>query len=327
MAPGMSVVAMGDSYPPNVPQRSRPAMVLQIDGRQPATLQQGPVVWRAVSPEYFRALGIHILRGRAFTEQDRSDKNGPVILSQSLARRLFGAADPVGHFLGTQGLPQRSQIVGVAENVRNSGGTAPDDPEYYVPRSHAPDAGIYAAPNELRRMAAIVRTPMTPGATARMLRQTVAAMDASLPVEIVTLAERTAHMAVRPRFAATLLGLLAAIGLALAAFGLYGVLGFVVARRTREIGVRMALGAAPGAIARMVLGNASRWLALGLLCGLALSVAVSRALGALLLEVSAADPVAWAAAAGVLIAAALLAAWFPSRRAARVDPMEALRQE
>ncbi len=215
----------------------------------------------------------------------------------------------------------------MAENVRNSGGTAPDDPEYYVPRSHAADAGIYAAPNELRRMAAIVRTPMAPDAAARVLRQTVAAMDAALPVEIATLAQSTAHMAVRPRFAATLLALFAAIGLALAAFGLYGVLGFVVAQRTREIGVRMALGATPGAIGRMVLGSAGRWLALGLVCGLGLSVAVSRALGALLLGVSAADPVAWAAAAGVLMAVAFLAAWFPSRRAARVDPMETLRQE
>ncbi len=327
VVPGISEVAIGDSYPPNVPQRSRPAAVLQIDGRQAGTPQQGPVVWRAVSPEYFHALGIRILRGRTFTEQDRSEKNGPVILSESLARRLFGEADPLGHFLGIQGLPERAPIVGVAENVRNSGGTAPDDPEYYVPRSHAADAGIYAAPNELRRMAAIVRTPMAPDAAARVLRQTVAAMDAALPVDIATLAQSTAHMAVRPRFAATLLALFAAIGLALAAFGLYGVLGFVVAQRTREIGVRMALGATPGAIGRMVLGSAGRWLALGLVCGLGLSVAVSRALGALLLGVSAADPVAWAAAAGVLVAVAFLAAWFPSRRAARVDPMETLRQE
>jgi putative ABC transport system permease protein len=325
--PGMSVVAMGDSYPPGVPQRSRPGTVLQMDGRPPGTPLQGPVVWRAVSPDYFRALGIRILRGRPFTEQDRSEANGPVIVSESLARCLFGAADPIGHFLGTQGLPQRSLIVGVAENVRNSGGTAPDDPEYYVPRSHAANAGIYAAPNELRRMAAIVRTAMAPDAAARVLRQTVAAMDPALPVEIATLAQSTARLAVRPRFAATLLALFAAIGLALAAFGLYGVLGFVVAQRTREIGVRMALGATPGMIGRMVLGSAGRWLALGLVCGLGLSVAVSRALGALLLGVSAADPLAWSAAAAILLAAAFAAAWFPSRRAARVDPMETLRQE
>lgn len=325
-APGMTEVSIGDSCPPGVPQRSRPAMALRIDGQQPP-LTQGRVVWRAVSPDYFHALGIRILRGRPFTEQDRMPGDNVTILSASLARRLFGASDPLGHWLSIADSKESARIVGVTENVRNSGGVASDDPEYYVPRAHSATASIYSAPGELRRMAAIVRTPLAADAAARALRQTVAAMDPAIPVEIATLAETTARLAVRPRFNALLLAWFAAIGLALAAFGLYGVLGFLVAQRTREIGIRMAIGATPAGIGRMVLASAGRWLALGSICGLGLSAAVSRGLQSLLLGVSARDPLAWLLAAGLLLAAAFAAAWFPSRRAASVDPMEALRHE
>ncbi|SPE26971.1 conserved membrane hypothetical protein [Candidatus Sulfopaludibacter sp. SbA3] len=325
--PGMTVVAIGDSFPPNVPQRSRPAMALRIDGRPADAPLSGSVAWRAVSPDYFHALGILILRGRPFTEQDRTGAGDVVIVSESLARRLFGTADPLGHSLSVADSKERPRIVGVAENVRNSGGTAPDDPEYYVPRVHSANASMYAAPDELRRMAAIVRTPLAPEAAARALRQSVVSLDAGVPVQIATLAESTARLAVRPRFNALVLALFAAIGLALAAFGLYGVLGFLVAQRTREIGVRMAIGATPAAIGRMVLASAGRWLALGLILGLWASAGVSHGLRSLLLGVSPGDPLAWLASAGLLLAAAFAAAWFPARRAASVAPMEALRHE
>ena len=325
--PGLSLASIGDSCPPNVPQRSRMAMGLRVDGRPPDPPMQGPVVWRAVSTDYFPSLGIRILRGRPFTEEDRTGNAAVVILSESLARRLFGAADPLDHFLGLANPQDVARIVGVAEDVRNSGGTAPDDPEYYVPRVRLATASIYAAPDELRRMAAIVRTPLDSGAAARLLRQTIGAMDPAIPVEIATLSESTARLAVRPRFNALLLGLFAAIGLALAAFGLYGVLRFLVTQRTREIGIRMAIGATPAAIGRMVLASAGRWLAAGLLFGLVLSAAIARGLQSLLLGVSAADPLAWLLAVGLLAVSAFAAAWFPSRRAASVDPMEALRHE
>jgi putative ABC transport system permease protein len=326
-APELGLVAIADSYPPNMPQRSRMAMGLRVDGRTPDTPIEGRVVWRAVGPEYFHALGIRILSGRSFTEDDRTGSAEVAIVSESLARRLFGTTYPLGHFLGLAALEDSARIVGVAQDVRNSGGTAPDDPEYYVPRVYRADASIYAAPDELRRLAAIVRTPLSADAAARVLRQSVASLDGSLPVEIASVAKTTDRLAVRPRFNATLLGLFAMIGLALAAFGLYGVLGFLVVQRTREIGVRMAIGASPGSIVRLILATAGKWLIFGLTFGLCLSVAVASALRSLLLGVSPFDPAAWVFSATILLLTALAAAWVPSRRAAAVDPMEVLRHE
>ncbi|HLK70239.1 MAG TPA: FtsX-like permease family protein, partial [Bryobacteraceae bacterium] len=219
-------------------------------------------------------------------------------------------------------------IVGVAANVRNSGGTAADDPEYYVPRSHRLTAAAWQYPDELRRVSAIVRTPLEPDTAAHTLREAIAELDAALPVHIETLSQSTARLAARPRFSATLIGLFAAVGLALAAFGVYGVLGYVVEQRTREIGIRMALGATPVDVSRMVMGRAAQWLVIGGVCGLALSLALSRAVRSLLYgSVSDHDPAAWISAAAVLFLTAAAAAWVPSRRAAYVDPMVALRHE
>jgi len=318
---GFGIAAVTDSRPPEVPLRSKPLAAQTIDGRAQSQPAAGTVVWRAVTPGYFIALGIAIRRGRAFTERDRDAGRDVMIVSETLARRLFHGADPVGHFMGS------AEIVGVAADVRNSGGTERDDPEYYVPRSHASGAQIYAAPDELRRVVAIVRTPLASDAAARELRAMIAALDASLPAEIETIGQSTARLAARPRFNAMLLAWFAGIGLMLSAVGVYGVLGFTVSTRTREIGIRMALGATPRQVVAMVMGGVARWLAVGVVCGWLLSAGLSRALAGLLYNVTRYDPAAWSIATAVLIAAALAAAWRPSRRAARVDPMHALREE
>jgi predicted permease len=314
-------VAVSDSSPPGVPLRSKPLAVQEIDGRPQESPAQGTVVWRAVSPGYFRALAVPIRQGRGFTEQDRDPGREVMIVSQSLARRLFHDQNPVGHFIGA------AQIVGTVVDVRNSGGTARDDAEYYVPRSHAAAAPIYSAPDELRRVVAIVRTPLAAEFAARAIRDTVAQIDAALPVRIETLRDSTNRLSVRPRFNAMLLAVFATLGLLLSAFGIYGVLGFLVAQRTKEIGVRIALGATPRGVVRLVLGNAMRWLAAGMILGLALSMAFSRAMNSMLYGMAPYDLAAWTAACTVLVAAALTAAWQPARRAARVDPAEALRHD
>ncbi len=316
---GFTMAAVADSRPPEVPLRSKPLAAQSIDGRAQSEPAAGTVVWRAVTPDYFRALGIGIRKGRAFTEQDRDAQ--VMIVSEMLAARLFHGDDPVGHFIGT------AQIVGVAADVRNSGGTEPDNPEYYVPRSHASGAPMYAAPDELRQVVAIVRTPLSPGAAAHELREMVGSIDGSIPAEIETVGASTARLASRPRFNAMLLACFAAIGLILSSVGVYGVLGFMVSMRTREIGIRMALGATPRQVVGMIMGGAARWLAMGMVCGWLLSAELARALGSMLFHVTRFDPLVWSIATAVLILVALTTAWRPSRRAARVDPMEALREE
>jgi predicted lysophospholipase L1 biosynthesis ABC-type transport system permease subunit len=208
----------------------------------------------------------------------------------------------------------------VAGNVKNSALMEPDDPEFYVVRKHS------AEPFG-RTATAILSGPLDPTAMARWVRATVAALDPSLPVNIETLDQRVGKLAERPRFNAWLLGLFAGMGLLLAAIGLYGVISFLVAQRTQEIGVRMALGATPGAVARLVLGHAARWTFAGAALGVIGSWFSARLLEAMLFHVSVRDPWILAAAVAALWATAMLAAWVPSRRAARVDPMQALRQE
>ncbi|MGA2591586.1 MAG: ABC transporter permease [Bryobacteraceae bacterium] len=319
--PGVTALALSDSVPPIGPARSTIYSVIDVAGRPRAAEGTGGMVtWRSVTPGYFAALGVPILRGRGFEEDDRDPQRNVVVISDTLARRMFPGEDA----LGKQIQPGRSgpwlTIVGVAGNVKNTSLAERDDPEFYVVRKHSPD-------NATRWATAILRGAVDPGAMARWVRTEVAALDPTLPVNIETLDQRVGKLAERPRFNALLLGLFAGMGLLLAAIGLYGVMSFLVAQRTQEIGVRMALGATPAVIARLVLGHAARWTAAGAVAGTIGSMFAVRLLRAMLFHVSGKDPWTWAAAVAVLLAIAMLAAWIPSRRAARVDPMQALRQE
>jgi putative ABC transport system permease protein len=211
-------------------------------------------------------------------------------------------------------------VVGVAANVKNNGLVERDDPEYYEVRKHSDqDVG--------RSATAILRTPMDPRALSTRLRAEVAALDPALPVDIETMQQRVGRLSERPRFNAVLLEIFAGIGLVLAAIGLYGVISFLVAQRTQEIGVRMAVGATPGSITRLILLHAARWTAAGAVLGVVGASFAARLLEAMLYQVSGTDPQTMAAVVALLSGVALLAAWLPSRRAARVDPVQALRQE
>jgi len=281
------------------------------------------VGWRMVTPNYFQALGIPIVRGRGFQEQDRAPTEQPIILSQALAAKLFPDEDPCGktlRFTAFDRTGPRRTVVGIAGNVKNNGLTAEGDPEFYIPWKN--DMETYVG-----RAFVIFRTPLSPASVASWTRSQIAEIDPTVPVEFAAMTERVDKLAARPRFDAVLLLLFAAIGVALAALGIYGVVSFLVSQRTREIGVRMALGAEPRSISGMVLWNTGRWTAGGAVLGLLGSWYCGRLLRSLLFGVKQHDPWLLLTAALILLVTAFVAAWIPARRAARVDPMVALRYE
>jgi len=220
-------------------------------------------------------------------------------------------------------------VIGIAADVKNNGAEEPSGPEYYLVRKALPDDifGHPEPPIGWRAASAIVRTTLDPRLIANSLRHTLASIDPTLPVEIETMNRRIDDTHSRPRFDAVLLALFAAIALMLAALGLFGVLSFLVAQRTREFGVRMALGATPAAILRVALAQAGRWVAAGLALGAAGSAAASVWLRSLLFQVTPLDPAAFGCALLALALVAFLAAAAPARRAARLNPMATLREE
>ena len=328
--PGVTAMAISDTLPPAGRTHAMIYSRILIEGREP--LEEGTggmVVWRAVTPEYFTALGIPIRQGRAFREEDRDPRQNVLIVSESLARRMFPNEDPLGKQLRFGLQENWYTVIGVAADVKNAGLTGTADPEYYHVRQHAPGALAerLMSNDEGRRAGVVLRAAANPTMVAEWMKAEIAALDPTLPVSIDTLAEQVGRLAERPRFNAMLLALFAAAGLTLAAVGLYGVMAFLVAERTREIGVRMALGATPRAITWLVLSHAARWTLGGALLGVVAAVAAGRLLDTMLFGVEQQDPTTLLAALALLVATALLAAWIPSRRAAAVDPMEALRSE
>jgi len=330
--PGITAVALTDSLPPSGGMRARPLATIDIEGRPPRPEGTGGMVgWRYITPRYFAALGIPILRGRPFTEQDRDANAYNLILSESLARRLFNAEDPIGKHLSLRG-PQQDKwftVVGVAADVKNDGPAHASDPEYYALRKRTVDVTFHnqEPPTGWRAASVVVKTELDPKLAANSIREVIASLDPTLPVEIETMHQRLYEITERPRFNAVLLSAFAATGVLLAAVGLFGVMSFLVAQRTREMGVRMALGATPAHIMTLTLRQAARWTGWGLVVGLVGSVATARWLRSLLFQVDPADPEAVAAAVLLLASIALIAAAGPARRAAHLDPMETLRQE
>ena len=317
--PGGGSFALSDSIPPRG-SMGRPYSNLRIAGHAPVAADGGMVEFRWVTPEYFRAMGIPILAGRAFEESERASGESPLILSQTLARRLFGNQNPLGQQIDLDVSGHWSTVVGVAADTKNNGLTEPADPEYYRLRMHNADTVG-------RSGVAVFRTSLEPGTLTRWIRTEFAALDPSMPVTVETLEQRVDRFRNGPRFVATLIGLFAALGLLLAATGLYGVLSFLVARRTREIGVRMAVGARPLDIALQIQKYAGIWTGIGVAAGLASSLALARMIRGLLFGVAPNDPASLLAATLVLVVTAALAAWIPSYRAARIDPAVALRSE
>jgi predicted permease len=321
--PGIREVALSDTVPlygyamtmifSNIEIEGRPP----LDGRRPTG---GMTVFRTVSPNYFATLGIPIVRGRGFTEEDRTSSEQVTILGESLARRLFPHEDPLGRRMrsGLSG-PLRT-IVGVVRDVKNAGLAEGDDPEYYYVWRHGPESGR-------RRAHILLRTEADPAALARMIRAEMGRIDPTLPLTITTMEQNLGRYIERPRFESVLFGLFAVLAILLAAVGQFGVISSMVTERTAEIGVRMALGATGGDVASLVLRHALGWTLIGAVGGIAGAWFGARWLEALLFGVHARDRESYVAALVLLLSVSLVAAWRPMRRAAKVDPARILRHE
>jgi predicted permease len=326
--PGSGAFALSDSIPPRG-SMGRPYSNMRIAGRPPLQQNGGMVGFRYVTPGYFQAMGIKILSGRSFEEGERASGVPPLILSATLARRMFGNENPVGQRVGLDDTVRWSVVVGVAADAKNNGLTGPPDPEYYRLRMND-STQLGRDGVALFRTSLLDRSTFNRSDTAtltRLVRQEIAAMDSSLPVTVELMEARVGRFTGQPRFVATLVGLFALFGLTLAGVGLYGVMSFLVAQRTREIGVRMAVGATPRDIAALIQKHALVWTGGGVGAGLLGSIFLTRLVRGLLFEVSPRDPLSLAISVGVVAIVAVFAAWVPSHRAARVDPTVALRYD
>jgi putative ABC transport system permease protein len=280
-----------------------------------------------VTSGYFQALGIPILRGRTFKSEDRQGGQKVMIVSETLAAALFPGEDPIGRRVacceaGPDGSPDFKVIVGVVGGTRSRGLGQEIYPEFYLPMAQAPPE-VW---NWFQRsMYIVARTHGKPEAVMQPLRRAIAAFDPDVPLyDVLSMEQRMADSLAPARFNTLLLTMLGAFGLLLAAGGIYGVAAYFVTQRTAEIGVRMALGATQRDVLRLVLWRAILPVAIGVSLGLAASVAATRVLAASLVGVEPTDPLTFAAVILVLVATALLASLFPARRAASVDPTQAL---
>ncbi len=273
----------------------------------------------AISPNYFHVMQVPLLRGREFGETDSETAPKVCVISASLAQQLFPNENALGQRI-VIGYPADAsrEIVGIVGDVKDSDLTARQSAQVYVPFVQNP---FWAAD-------IAVRAHGIPSALADALREQIRAIDSALPVAyVLPMTEVIGSSIAQPRFRTTLLSLFGAAALLLAAIGIYGVLAYTVAQQTREIGIRMALGANPSRVLRLVLGRGLRLAGIGTAIGVFAALMLTQLLKSLLFGVSATDPVTFGAVAGLLLAVALLACYVPARRAMRVDPMVALRYE
>jgi putative ABC transport system permease protein len=276
---------------------------------------------RSVSPGYFRTLGIPLLFGRDFIEQDKVDSPLVVILSNSTAKKLFSNENPIGHqiLFGTDnGNGLAAEVIGVVGDVRSQELSKANDVEFYRPwpQRSAPFLNV------------VVRSATKPEATAGIVRATLNRIDNGLPILQPSTLDAIVTQSLGPeRLTMTLLGVFAGIAVLLAVVGIYGAVAYTVEQRTGEIGVRMALGAQTQDVLRLVVRQGMNPVILGLIIGLAGTFAVGRLLAAQLYQISPYNPLLPGATAIVLALAALLACLLPARRASSVDPLIALRSE
>jgi putative ABC transport system permease protein len=288
---------------------------------EPSILPPGtavPIDWRLVSPGYFKTMSIPLLRGRDFTDADGPTAPPVAIVSQSTARKFWGDADPIGHSLRRSADPRIAfTIVGVAGDVRNT-----------TLNQEAPAIYYSAGWRVAALMDVAVRADGSPVALLPALRQKIHELDAELALaNVKTMDQWVSAIAAQPRLNTTLLSVFAAVALLIAAIGIYGVLAYSVNQRTREIALRMALGAKPAGVLNLIVGEGMKVVSTGIVIGLAGGLALARVISSLVFGVSVRDPLTFGLVAATLASVGLAACIIPARRASRVDPIMALREE
>jgi len=315
--PGVRSAAVSSGIPFGVGNYTQTPMLTTGQSVIPADTAV-PIDWRIVSPSYFKTMNIPLVRGRTFTDADAGAGNGPsvTIVSQATANKFWGDADPIGRTLHRTGGPPIA-VVGVVGDVRSTALNR-ESPALYYP----------VAARVWPLMDVVVRTDGSPESLLPALRQKVHDLDSGLALANVrTMEGWVSNTAAQPRLNATLLGVFAFVAMIIAAIGIYGVLAYSVNQRTREIGLRIALGAQRSGVLRLIVGEGMTVGLIGIGAGLVGGLALNRAVSTLVYGVQPSDPATFGGVAMMLATVALAACVIPARRASRVDPMIALRDE
>ena len=317
--PGVQSVGATSNLPLNSAD-----FVLGFEVKEQAPLSPGvgqSTNFYAVSADYFKAMGISLLRGRGFTERDNADAPKVAVINEAMANKLFPNQEAIGQHITFDRRNNNLawfEIVGIVRDVKEYGLNQQTPLQTYEPYLQ----------QTLPAMTMVVRTAADPTNLSAAIRNEVRQLDAAQPIsDIKTLNQIVSTSIGSQQFVVLLLGLFSVVALLLAALGIYGVLSYAVTRRTHEIGIRLALGASARDVLRLVIGQGMKLAGIGVMVGLVAAYALTRWMETLLFQVKATDPLTFAAIAALLTLVALLACWIPARRAAKVDPMIALRCE
>jgi putative ABC transport system permease protein len=313
--PGVESVGIGDDLPIAGTDSST---TLKIQDQPAVSDDSASVGLHVINPHYFDALGTRLLKGRVFTERDAADAPSVFIINETLAHRFWPNEEPLGKRVRYNSADPWGEIVGVVEDVKFDGLHLASTPHLFEPYQQ----------NAWSFLVVTIRSPLDQSTLLPTVQREVKALDPNLPVSNVrTMEEVVAQSLATRRFVLLLFGLFAGLALLLALVGIYGLLSASVSQRTRELGIRIALGATPRNVGRLIVGQGLKLILSGIVIGLVSALALQRVIGKLLYGVSPTDPLTFTVISLLLIAVALLACWIPARRATKVDPLTALRSE
>ncbi len=311
--PGVEAVSMAEIVPLGLARKRRG---IEVEGYAPRDGEEMEFGVNTVGAGYFETMGIPLVRGRGFAATDRAGAAPVAVVNEAFARRFWPGEEAIGRRFSSGRGGERT-IIGVAKDGKYGSITEESQPHFYEPFAQAYEAD----------MTVLVRSADDARALLPALTREILALDQELPIESSTVPEHVAYALLPQRIGATVLGIFGLVAAALAAFGLYGVMSYVVTQRTTEIGIRMALGARAGDVRRLVMRRALSLTFAGVALGLIGTIVATRALASFLVDVSPTDPATLAAVVALFTTVAAVASWLPARRAAAVDPMRALRSE